>query len=210
MGAVTKAIREVFISWMIKVFTKSDIVRYETLKLIAKEIHCKKVQGCVAELGVYKGDFSKRINTLFPDRKLFLFDTFAGFDERDVKTERKNYCKKDLYLKEGDFTNSSTELVLKKMKHRDKCIIKKGWFPETAKNLDEKFAFVSIDADLFDPIYSGLVYFYPRLEVGGYIFVHDYNGEIYGAKEAVIRFSAENKIPYFPISDVAGTVVFAK
>jgi O-methyltransferase len=210
MGAVTRAIREVFISWMIAVFTKSDIVRYETLKLTAQEIHRKKVQGCVAELGVYKGDFSKEINALFPDRKLFLFDTFAGFDKRDVKTEGENYCKKYIYLNEGYFTNSSIELVLKRMKHRDKCIIKKGWFPETAKNIDEKFVFVSIDADLFAPVYAGLVYFYPRLEVGGYIFVHDYNGEVYGAKEAVIQFATENSIPYFPMCDVAGTVVFAK
>jgi O-methyltransferase len=96
------------------------------------------------------------------------------------------------------------------MKHRDKCIVKKGWFPETARNLEEKFAFVSIDADLFDPIYAGLVYFYPRLAAGGYIFVHDYNGELYGAKEAVVRFSIENNLSYCPLSDIAGTVVFAK
>jgi O-methyltransferase len=63
----------------------------------------------------------------FPDRKLYLFDTFEGFDERDVKIELKN----NYSAGNQDFSNTSVELVLNKMKHKDNCIIKKGFFPET-------------------------------------------------------------------------------
>jgi O-methyltransferase len=176
------------------------------LALVAGEIKDKKIKGCIAELGVYKGDFAKRINEHFPDKTLYLFDTFNGFDKRDVDIERKF----DNTAKENDFTNKSIELVLRKMKYPDNCIIKKGWFPETTENIKDSFAFVSIDADLFEPIYQGLLYFYERLEKGGYIFVHDYNGKLYGAKEAVKRFSEEFNVPYVPISDLCGTVVFSK
>jgi O-methyltransferase len=162
--------------------------------------------GCVAELGVYKGDFAKRINRQFPERKLYLFDTFEGFDKRDVEIEKEFGA----YARNNDFRNNNMALVMKKMKHTKNCIIKKGWFPETAENMEERFVFVSIDTDLFAPTYKGLKYFYERLEEGGYIFVHDYNGKLYGAKEAVQKFSKEHNIPYVPLSDLCGSVVFSK
>jgi O-methyltransferase len=206
IDAIVRVVREIVIAWAIRVFTSNDTIRYQTLALVAEEIRGKNIKGCVAELGVYKGDFAKRINTHFPDKTLYLFDTFCGFDKRDVEIE-KNFNNN---AKENDFTNNSIEIVLKKMRHPQNCIVKKGWFPETAENMEEKFAFVSIDTDLFEPIYQGLLYFYNRLEKGGYIFVHDYNGKLYGAKEAVQKFSAEFNAPYVPLSDLCGSVVFSK
>ena len=205
--AFIRIVREIIIAWLIKVFTNTDIVRYRMLAMVAREIKDKNLQGCVAELGVYKGDFASFINCHFPAHTLYLFDTFDGFDERDVEIENRY----DKHAKKNDFTNKDIDLVLRKMKHRDNCIIKKGWFPETAQNLEERFLFVSIDADLYEPIYQGLLYFYPRLEKGGYIFVHDYNGDLYdGAKKAVHRFSSEFNVPYVPLSDLCGSVVFSK
>lgn len=73
------------------------------------------------------------------------------------------------------------------------------------------FAFVSIDADLYKPIYEGLKYFYPRLSPGGYIFVHDYNTHIFhGAKQAVRDFCNESRVSFFPLSDHAGSAVIGK
>lgn len=60
-----------------------DYIRLSSLELISHEINFKKVKGNVAELGVYKGKFARYINQYFPDRTLYLFDTFLGFDERD-------------------------------------------------------------------------------------------------------------------------------
>jgi O-methyltransferase len=97
------------------------------------------------------------------------------------------------------------------MPYPENCIIKKGYFPDTAKDIDECFAFVSINTDLYEPIYQGLCWFYPRLLRGGYIFVHDYNCIQYrGIKEAGFRFSRENNAPFFPLSDAGGSVIFMK
>ena len=60
-----------------------------------------------------------------PDRKLYLFDTFEGFDVRD-KHEYDN----DM-LNAHAFRDTSTTLVLSKMV-AENVIIRKGYFPETA------------------------------------------------------------------------------
>jgi O-methyltransferase len=98
------------------------------------------------------------------------------------------------------------------MKYKENCIVRKGYFPETAEDLEDEFVFVSIDADLYEPIYNGLCYFYPRLKHGGYIFIHDFNdGKTYlRVKEAVKKYCSENNIGYFPLSDNQGSAVIIK
>jgi len=190
------------------IYTYGDYVRFSSLELVSNEIYEKNIQGNVAELGVYRGDFAQHINESFPDRKLYLFDTFDGFDKRDIVVEeRKLYSK----AKENEFRFDNIDNILSKMKHKEICKIMKGYFPETAKGLKDEFVFVSIDVDLYEPIYNGLKYFYPRLKNGGYIFVHDFNNiEFSGVKKAVKKYSEENKIPYFTLSDGCGSVVLMK
>lgn len=189
-----------------------DYVRQSSLELITEEIYNNNIKGNVAELGVYRGDFAKKINELFYDRKLYLFDTFEGFDNKDAVEDVNNgFTTNEMLDKVGFFKNTNTKLVLSKMKYPQNCIIKKGYFPKTAEDVDDAFSFVSIDADLFAPIYEGLKYFYKRLSIGGYIFVHDYNLEdTKGAKKAVKMFCKENNITYFPLTDIYGTAVISK
>ena len=185
-----------------------DYVRHSSLELVAREINENQVQGNVAELGVFQGEFAQYINRIFPDRKLYLFDTFEGFVENDMKNEKIN----DYHFTDAiTFDETSTNIVLKKMKYKENCVIKKGYFPATAKDVEDTFAFVNIDVDLSEPTYNGLCWFYPRLEKGGYIFVHDYNHRDWtGAKVGVKKFAAEYDIPYFPLSDQGCSVVFMK
>lgn len=184
-----------------------DYIRLSSLDLIADEINSNSIPGNVAEVGVYRGDFAKHINKVFPDRKLYLFDTFEGFDIRDVGYDiEKNYS-----IRTTQFSDTSIDLVLEKMEFIENVVVRKGYFPETINGLEDHFAFVSIDVDLYKPIYDALNYFYPRLSKGGYIFIHDYNNAIYkGAKKAVRDYCSENKIPFVPISDNLGTAVISK
>jgi O-methyltransferase len=185
-----------------------DYVRHSSLELVAREIYENNVSGNVAELGVFQGHFAQYINQIFPERKLYLFDTFEGFRDSDVGTE-KNL--KFYVPGEDNFKETSEEIVLGKMKYRENCIIKKGYFPETANDVNDTFAFVNIDVDLSEPIYNGLRWFYPRLEKGGYIFVHDFNHKQWtGAKAGVKKFVREYNVPYFPLSDGGGSVIIMK
>ncbi len=184
-----------------------DYIRIATLELISDEITRKNLSGNVAELGVYKGKFAKYINQYFALRKLYLFDTFQGFDKKDIDTEKKI----GLSNTEQDFSNTSVESVLMNMPFPGQCIIKKGFFPDTTVDVNDSFVFVSLDTDLYEPIYQGLIYFFPRMVKGGYIFVHDVNNDAYkGARKAVEQFSTEQNISFLPLPDACGSVAFIK
>ncbi|AUD03012.1 TylF/MycF/NovP-related O-methyltransferase [Spirosoma pollinicola] len=188
---------------------RMDYVRLSSLDLCASEIYDKQIAGNVAELGVFRGDFAEKISLAFPDRKLYLFDTFEGFDKRDIAVDNlKSYSAGD-----EDFSKTSVNIVLKNLPYPQNCLIRKGFFPESVQPEDthETFAFVSIDTDLYQPIFEGLEFFYPRLSRGGYIFIHDYNNDVYkGAKQAVQEFCQKNSVSYFPLTDGAGSAIIAK
>ena len=191
----------------INVYDGMDYVRFSSLELCSFEIYDRDISGAVAELGVYKGEFAERISQAFPDRTFYLFDTFNGFDLRDITVDRQD----DFSTGMQDFSDTSVPVVLNRINHPGKCVVKQGFFPETAINVDDTFVFVSIDTDLYQPIYEGLKFFYPRLQRGGSIFVHDYNNDSYrGAKQAVRAFSDEFNVGFFPMSDCAGSVVIVK
>ena len=105
-----------------------DYVREQTLLLIAEEIKRKKLKGDVAELGVYRGEFSKKINQLFPDKTLYLFDTFEGFNVIDIEKDVTLLNESTEQIK---FKDTTEKMVLDKMVYPQKCVTKKGYFPDT-------------------------------------------------------------------------------
>ena len=160
---------------------------------------------CVAEAGVFRGEFAKEINRNFSNRILYLFDTFEGFDERDFSEEEETS-----FVRTGHFNNTSVELVLSKMPIKDNCIVKKGYFPETTEGVDERFGFVSLDLDLYKPILDGLRFFYPRMIKGGVILVDDYFTPSYpNVKKAVECYQKEmgGGICALPIGDDRGLAI---
>lgn len=193
-------------------FEYKDYFRYRTFELVADEIIKNNVKGQIAEVGVYKGDFAKILNIKFSDRLLYLFDTFEGFNIIDEKSDIKNGFLSKQFLDECDFKDTNIDIVIDKMRYKENVVIRKGYFPETAYGLEENFAFVSIDVDLYKSIYDALKYFYKRLNIGGYIFIHDYNNkEFFGVKKAIELFEEKYEIlKKVPISDQGGTVIIVK
>ena len=176
---------------------KSRIRFLENLKTMFDE---KGIDGSVAEGGVFQGEFAKEINRVFPDRSLYLFDTFTGFDSRDVEIEkRENFSS----TQAGHFNITNVELVLAKMPNREMCIVKEGFFPETTKGVDDTFCFVNLDFDLYQPILAGLEFFVPKMVRGGVVLVDDYfAGGYKGARQAVVDFTKINlDVKVFPIGD---------
>ncbi len=192
---------------------QTDYFRYRTFELVANEIIRQKIEGAVAEVGVFKGAFAKMINAKFPKKKLYLFDTFESFDVDEFKQELTlGRCPESFF---ETFKNTSVESVLSIMPYREKCIVRQGLFPNTAEGMEnEKYAFVSIDVDFEKSVLEALRYFYPRLNHGGVIFIHDYNNRfLEGVKKAVATYEEEyvgGGILKIPLADEGGTVVIVK
>lgn len=190
-----------------------DYVRVRAMGFVANVINEENIQGDIAEFGVYRGDFAERINREFPDRTFLLYDTFEGFDSKQLKLDTNKKLVTDSDNNICDFSNTSAELVLKRMPFKNKCILRKGFFPNTTdKDLDRKFAFVSLDVDLETPTYDGIKFFYPRLSEGGYIFIHDYNNPLYlGVKNAVSRYEKSyGNLCKIQLPDSSGSIIIIK
>lgn len=164
---------------------------------------------CVAEGGVFQGMFAAEINKYFPQNKLYLFDTFEGFDAKDIAVELENSYSN---VRENYYNETSVELVLSRLPHRETAIVKKGYFPDTIEGMpEEKFIFVNLDFDLYTPILAGLEYFYPRLEEKGVILVHDYFTEFYhGVSNAVSKYEEMlgRELKKMPIGDGISLAIF--
>lgn len=190
------------------VYETADIIRTSALSLVADEIRSKQLDGAVAELGVAQGKFARVINALFPEKTLHLFDTFDDFPEEDVAVDNeRNFSS----ARRGSYTDIDIEALLVNMPHPEQCALHKGYFPQTAKGIDEVFCFVNIDCDLYKPISDGLEFFYPRLIKGGCIFVHDYRSKYFtGVKAAMKEFAEKYEISYCVLPDNTGTAVIMK
>lgn len=170
------------------------------IKRLAERFRKEEVQGSVAEAGVFRGEFAKEINTYFPDRKCYLFDTFEGFDKRDFGYEEKPSMTEEA----NHLRATSEDIVYNKMPNKEMVEIRKGYFPETTKEIEDTFAFVNLDMDLYQPTIEGLKFFYPRMSVGGVILIHDYFTEIYpNVEKSVDDFEKESgiRLSKIPIGD---------
>lgn len=181
--------------------------RIAALDVAARQIYFNHVEGAIAEVGVYKGEFSKYMSRFMPDRKLYLFDTFEGFHENDITQQEEKYTHD--FRERVSFDDTSVEIALKNIGLYVDTEVRKGYFPETAQGLDtEKFAFVSLDTDLYKPILAGLEFFWPKMSGGGFIFIHDFGLE--GVKQAVMEYCTKEKIGFVRITDYCHSVILAK
>lgn len=179
----------------------NDYVRLATLELLCRRL--EKVSGAAAELGVYKGFFARCINILLPERKLYLFDSFEGFSAEACPSESF----------QAAHQNTAVDKVLSILPHPENVIVKPGFFPGSLEGLEERFCLVSLDVDFMQTTLDGLRYFWPRMEKGGYLLLHDWGSpKLSGVAQALEIYEKEIgcPIPSVPLCDVGGSLILCK
>ena len=179
----------------------NDYVRLATLELLCRRL--EGVPGAAAELGVYKGFFARCMNQLMPERTLYLFDSFEGFAQNACATESFQAAHR----------NTAIDQVLSIMPRPKHIVVKPGFFPKSLDGMEEQFCLVSLDVDFAKTTLDGLRYFWPRLNKGGYLMLHDWGSpKLPGVAEALKAYEAEigESIPGIPLCDVGGTLVLCK
>lgn len=202
----------IFINDLYEQFT----VKGSAIRRLTRRLHDLGIPGSAAELGCYKGDLSWQLNVLMPDRKLYLFDTFEGFDERDIAKEQQVFAAaadtagEQSPLKTGQFGGVKEEALMARMPVSEQVVLKKGWFPESAFDLEEEtFSLAVIDACLYQPTYAGLEFFFPRMNRGGVIVLCNYENTQYPGVHRALE-DLEQKYGAFlvlPLGDLDGTVM---
>lgn len=185
-----------------KLVLSGDPVRYGTVLLALEQIEKDQIPGALAECGVYTGTMSKYIHENLPDRTLYLFDSFAGFDRRDTDVQNDHR-----------FQDTSEATVLKHIGDTKNLVVRKGFFPETAIGLEaERFSFVMIDFDKYESTLAALRFFFPRTSPGGIILVHDYCSpeSNWACSRALNEFLADKTERPVLIPDACGTALFRK
>jgi hypothetical protein len=184
-----------------------DISRFFFLNLCIDYLIEENIAGNVAELGVYKGNsafliarYAERVNST-----CYLFDTFEGFDPRDIQCLDSSADKKA-------FLDTSVEKV-KEIVGEKNIVYVKGYFPDSLIQIGElqSFSLVHIDCDLENPVKAALEYFYPKMVKGGFLIMHDHSSLLWvGAKNAIDNFFRDKNESIIPVPDKSGSCVIRK
>lgn len=127
----------------------------------------EKIEGDIAEVGVYRGGTAQVICEAKQNRPLHLFDTFEGLPDLSGADNPSQFRK-------GQFIVPFQEVKMRLGKYPN-VYIYKGLFPKTAEPIkNKKFSFVNFDVDLYEPTAACLEFFYPRMSRGGVMISHDY------------------------------------
>jgi hypothetical protein len=201
---------DLYRSWVrgVKANNNGDAGRFVALLLNLRQLQQDAVPGDFLELGVFKGN-SAALLAHFASasgRRLFLCDTFEGFDARDlVGVDQAHHAR--------DFEDTSIEYVRETVGHPDTTTYVKGFFPDsiTAEMRDSTFALAHIDCDLYLPMKAALEFIYPRMPRGGMLILHDYSsGTWAGATQAIDEFTQASGEFLTLWPDKSGTAVIRK
>lgn len=160
--------------------TEKEIeVLKDELAEIQKMIVSGHLNGDLAEVGVFEGGTAKIIREAIPTQPLHLFDTFTGLPDLMQPIDPPHYKKGHMGV---------VKETIKELERMENVVVYPGIFPETSRPIEgRKFAFVHIDVDIYQSTKDALEFFYPIVEVGGSIVVHDYPAHL-GVKKAVDEF----------------------
>jgi hypothetical protein len=180
-----------------------DLTRFYGLFRNVEHVLSEGILGDLAEVGVYRGNSARLLAVLAKraERRLYLFDTFSGFDPRNLQGPDSD--------KKVAFEDTSLDRV-KRLVKLDNVIYVPGLFPDSIATvaLPERFVVVHLDCDLYEPTKAGLEYFCSRMAHGGLIIVHDYGSSHWpGVKAAVDEVLSQRPERPILLPDKSGTVV---
>ncbi|MGQ0677402.1 MAG: class I SAM-dependent methyltransferase [Rhodospirillales bacterium] len=156
------------------------------------------------EIGTAGGHAARYIWKLMnPGGHLYCFDTFEGFDAKEVELENKLF-KKEITV--GFIGVNPIEEVRHRIADGGDAAnlhLVKGWFPGSFKGHEHRrFRFAHVDLDLYEPTRATLETVWPLIVPGGVMLFHDYGCSLFpGVRKAVDEFFLPRGITPFPLYD---------
>jgi hypothetical protein len=137
-----------------------------------------------AEIGVHRGDLSRRLLTAMPDLKLYMIDAWSPDTYAGKGDDAAHADKRKLY-EDGCEDNYLAALIVAS-EFPSRAIVQRGFSKhEVEYFLNESFDFIYIDAAHdYESVKADIMAWLPKVKKGGYICGHDY-GVFDGVKKSV-------------------------
>lgn len=141
--------------------------------------------GC--EVGVWKGNFSRRLLTALPNLSLVLVDPYLIYEDLTIGTDRDRIEEAKMMAYEavkqftGQYFFEETDSITASQRVKDNF-----------------FDFIFIDANhTYDHVKADIRAWWPKVKPGGILSGHDYDGQgdkrgRFGVKKAVVEWAIEN------------------
>ena len=194
--------------------TMVSMERLENLQACVEDVIRADVPGDLIETGVLRGGSSILMRGILKaygvtDRTVWLADSFEGLPPPDAEKYPADAGATWHLFLGGDV---GVEEVRRNFDRYglldDQVRFLKGWFRDTLPTAPiEQLALIRLDGDLYESTMDGLVNLYPKLSVGGYLIIDDYNLEM--CRQAVHDYRAKHGITE-AIADIDGAGAFWK
>lgn len=191
--------RDVGKDWPSVAHTMIGARRLHNTRVLAERVLTEGIPGNFIETGVWRGGATILMRAVCAahgdtTRRVYCADSFEGLPPPNP----------DAYpADEGDTHATFEQLSISIEEVRsnfaayglldDQVQFLKGWFKDTLPDLDEQFALVRLDGDMYESTIQAIEALYPRLSPGGFLIVDDY-GAVEGCKQAIEDFRAAHGI----------------
>ena len=191
--------REVGLDWPPEAETMIGLKRLDNIEMAVTNVIRNGVPGDLIETGVWRGGatiFMRAILEAHGDteRTVWVADSFEGLPKPDPKHESDV---KDAYWRRPVLAASLEDVQANFARYGfldDQVQFLKGWFRDTLATAPiDRLAVLRLDGDLYESTMDALQPLYPKVSVGGYVIVDDYN-IVPGCKEAVDEYRAAHDI----------------
>ncbi len=190
-------------------YERFDTANYRSLdrKLVLREMLklALRQPGELAECGVFRGASAylaaKAIAEAPGERRLHLFDSFAGLSAPGATDGG--------FWRAGALACGQAEVAANLGPYAGRAVFHPGWIPERfAEAADQRFCFLHLDVDLYQPTHDALEFFHPRMVPGAVILCDDYGFDTCpGARRAMDEFFAGRPEPVLHLPTGQGVVV---
>jgi O-methyltransferase len=176
----------------------SDQVSRAEIAIILREfakVLDARTGGDVVEFGCYKGTTSLFLARMLAktnsDKKLFLYDSFAGLPEKS----RPDLSRVGEEFRAGELAATKKDLLKTFAKNNlTRPIVVKSWFSEIREEqLPREISFAFFDGDFYESIRDSFAKCNDKFAAGATIIVDDFaNEKLPGAARAVDEWRAKN------------------
>ena len=186
--------------WPFRADTMIGLKRLDNIQHCVLDILKNNIDGDFIETGVWRGGgsiFMKAILSVFNinNKIVWVADSFEGLPKpnkekyiEDINDTLYKYKELKVSLQEVKDNFKKYDLLDNNVKFL------KGWFSETLPKAPmQKLSLLRLDGDMYESTWDALVNLYPKLSIGGFIIIDDWNA-VKGCKKAVEDYRLTNNI----------------